>query len=47
MDMIYSVNKKPLGINDILQLMSFLIGEGEKDSQALQDVLYNFSKEIT
>ena len=30
MDMMYGVNKKDLGTNDILQLMSFLIGEGEK-----------------
>ena len=30
MDMMYGVNKKDLGINDILQLMSFLIGEGER-----------------
>ena len=30
MDMLYAVNKKDLGINDILQLMSFLISEGKK-----------------
>jgi len=29
MDMIYAVNKKQLGINDILQLMSFLVAEGK------------------
>ena len=29
MDMIYAVNKKDLGINDILQIMGFLIGEGK------------------
>ena len=28
MDMIYAVNKNELGINDILQLMIFLVGEG-------------------
>ena len=27
-DMLYGVNKKKLNINDILQLMTFVVGEG-------------------
>ena len=42
MDMIYAVNKNELGINDILQLMIFLVGE----SMTRLILLYNSFSEL-